>query len=63
MKNPTPWNKTVIKRRIWIVNEIDATSKISKKRISKEVKLEEIVEEDGPEKEENEEVVTNWDER
>jgi hypothetical protein len=62
VKNLTPRNNTVIKRRIWIVNEIDATSEITKNRISKEVKFDEIVEEDGTENEESDEVVTNRDE-
>jgi len=62
VKNPTPRNNTVIKRRIWIANEIDATSEITKNRISKEVKFDEIVEEDGTENEESDEVVTNRDE-
>lgn len=61
MKDPAARNNAVIKRRIGIVDEIDAAFEIPKNRIAKEMELEKIVEEDGPEKEESEEVVTNRD--
>lgn len=61
MKDPAARNNAVVKRRIGIVDEIDAAFEIPKNRIAKEMELEKIVEEDGPEKEESEEVVTNRD--
>ena len=44
-------------------DEINAAFEIVQKRITKEVELEKIVEEDSPENEESVEVVTSWDER
>lgn len=61
MKDPAARDKTVVKRRIGMVGEIDAASEMPKNRIPKEMELDEIVEEDAPEKEESEEVVANRD--